>query len=326
MLTTACGSSASGNSPSQDAATTGEAGPAGTTADASTEAMADASSPEVVDSSSAEDASTDAGVPADAAPGTGCSGAATLCWGFEDGMTIPSGWKAGRTEYGAAVLPNDTTTHTGPALVADQTRPHWGKYSLHAKGFVGGTPGVQGGPKATILYTLPTSFGSTLWGRAFVYTSPAAPASHAGLFNARYPRPGSTATAMASLDWYEVASYTQDYMTVWHPPEPPGFPEDVQVSGMPVMVDQFACLEWLFDGAAGDGGQASPPRMWVDGTELSWPDSFTYPTDAAASVREPVSSFLLLETGVYLYQGLTTVTDWWIDDLAVGPARIGCGQ
>jgi hypothetical protein len=261
------------------------------------------------------------------AGGTGCAGGTgTLCWGFEEGVTTPPGWKNGRTDYGAVILPNDMTAHTGPALVVDKTRPHWGTYSLHAKGFVGGTPTTQGGPKATIQYTLPANFGPVLWGRVFVYTTPAAPASHAGLFNARYPRPGSTSTTFTTLDWYEVASYTQNYMTVWHPPEPPGYPEDVQVSGTPVVLNQFACLEWLFDGSKGDAGMGSAPRMWVDGTELSWPNSFTYPPEAGANPREPVQSFLLLETGIYLYQGLPTATDWWIDDLAVGPARIGCGM
>ena len=265
--------------------------------------------------------------------GTGCSGAGTLCWGFEEGMTCPPGWKVGRTDYGAVVLraamggcsSNSGATATGPALVVDETRPHWGRYSLHARGFVGGSPKVQGGPKATIGYTLPADFGSVLWGRAFVYLEPSAPASHAGIFNARYPPRGSTATAETTLDWYEVASYTQHYMTIWHTPEPPGYPEDVQVSGTPVVLDRFACLEWLFDGSPSDGGQASRPRLWVDGTELSWPDSYTYPDGSAPPPREPVDSFLMLETGVYLYQGLTASTDWWLDDLAVAPQRIGCG-
>jgi hypothetical protein len=31
-----------------------------------------------------------------------------------------------------------------------------------------------------------------------------------------------------------------------------------------------------------------------------------------------------METGVYLYQGLSVPTDWWIDDLAIGKQRIGC--
>ena len=41
-------------------------------------------------------------------------------------------------------------------------------------------------------------------------------------------------------------------------------------------------------------------------------------------MREKGRSFSELETGVYLYQGLTQVTNWWIDDLAVGPRRLGC--
>jgi len=273
------------------------------------------------DASAGEARASDSG---EAPVGTGCSAGVAICWGFEEGTTTPPGWSAGRTDYGAVVLADGAAGDNGPALVVDETRPHWGRYSLHARGFVGGTPTSQGGPKATIVYTLPVDFGAVLWGRAFVYTDPAAPDSHAGIFNARYPRPGSTATTMSAMDWYEVASYTQKYMTVWHPPEPPGYPEDVQVSNRPVALDRFACLEWLFDGSSGDAGEAAQPRMWVDGAELSWPGSFTYPDGSAFPVREPVSHFVELETGVYLYQGLTTATDWWIDDLAVSPQRIGC--
>jgi hypothetical protein len=39
---------------------------------------------------------------------------------------------------------------------------------------------------------------------------------------------------------------------------------------------------------------------------------------------EKAGNFTFLETGVYLYQGLTQATNWWIDDLAVGTGRIGC--
>jgi hypothetical protein len=315
LLPAACGSSGEPAAALPDATSGGDSG-AGHVDAASADASGDSAADALGD--------TTADTAADAAAGTGCSATGTMCWGFEEGVTTPPGWSVGRTDYGAVVLASDATAHAGPALVVDQTRPHWGRYSLHARGFVGGAPATQGGPKATIVYTMPAHFGSVLWGRAFVFTTPAAPDSHAGIFNARYPRPGSTATAMSSLDWYEVASYTRKYMTVWHPPEPPGYPEDVHVSAAPVVLDRFACLEWLFDGSSADAGEASAPRMWVDGTELTWPDSFIYPDGAAPPQREPVDSFLELETGIYLYQGLTTVTDWWIDDLAVGPQRIGC--
>jgi hypothetical protein len=320
-----CSSTSSGTAPSVDAAVDTGGGTGVADSGGSTSGGDDGSSSGATPSNDGGSSGSpgDGGVE-EASVASPCSNPGTLCWGFEEGVTMPPGWKIGRQDYGAVVLPNDATAHTGPALVADQTRPHWGKWSLHARGFVGGTPTTQGGPKATIEYTLPSTFGAVLWARMFLYLTPAPPASHAGIFNARYPRPGSTATAVTALDWYEAATYTEDYMTVWHPPEPPGYPEDVQVSGMKANVNQYDCLEWLFDGSAGDAGQASPPRMWVDGVELTWPDSFTYPDGSAPSSREPVGSFLLLETGVYMYQGLTTPTDWWIDDLAVGPQRIGC--
>ncbi len=250
-----------------------------------------------------------------------CSPPGTLCWGFEEG-TIPPGWTRYRMGDG---FPGQ--------LLVDSTRPHQGSYALHAKDYQGGSPDQQGGPKYTITYTLPAGFGPVLWGRAYVYTSPAAPPSHAGFFNARYPRPGTQATLMAALDWYEVATDSPtgmdagNYMAIWHVPEPPGQPEDVRISDTTAVAGDWACIEWLFDGSggdAGDAGVAAEPRMWLNGAELSWPTVFTYPTIAAAPVREIASNFIELETGVYMYQGLTAVTNWWIDDLAVGPQRIGC--
>jgi hypothetical protein len=244
--------------------------------------------------------------------GAGCSAPGTICWDFEEGR-IPAGWTPYRNEF------NGT-------LVVDNTRPHRGSYALHAKDFNGGVEGQQGGPKHTIRFDLPANFGPILWGRAYVYTTPARPASHAGLFNARYPRPNATSTAINALDWYEVATYMQDYMTVWHPPEPPGYPEWVQVADTLLVLDDWACLEWLFDGANGANPEAADPRMWLNGTELKWPAPFVFsvPATTTRPVQEKAQQFTVLETGVYLYQGLTTTTNWWIDDLAVGKQRIGC--
>ena len=253
----------------------------------------------------------DAGTDVASSPtGAGCSAPGTLCWDFEEGAT-PSGWTMYRSEY------------TGTLLV-DGTRPHRGAFSLHAKDFKGGTEGNQGGPKKTMRFNLPAGFGPVMWGRAFVYTTPARPSSHAGLFNARYPRPGSTATSIDTLDWYEAATYMGTYMSIWHPPEPPGYPEAVQVTDTPIALDGWACLEWLFDGANGDAPEAAEPRMWLDGVELAWPNTFIYPDGAKRPTHEKAKDFTVIEAGIYLYQGLTTSTNWWIDDLAVGPQRIGC--
>jgi hypothetical protein len=40
-------------------------------------------------------------------------------------------------------------------------------------------------------------------------------------------------------------------------------------------------------------------------------------------VQEKVTNFTVLDTGAYLYQGLPTATNWWIDDLAVCKQRVG---
>jgi hypothetical protein len=245
--------------------------------------------------------------------GGGCSTPGTICWDFEEG-TLPAGWTPYRNEF------------TG-ALLVDSTRAHRGTFSLHAKDLRGGVEGQQGGPKKTVRFELPASFGPTLWGRAFVYTTPARPSSHAGIFNARYPRPGTpTVTAIDKLDWYEVATYTQKYMTVWHPPEPPGYPEWVQVADASVVLDDWACLEWLFDGANGTNPQAADPRLWLNGVELGWPAPFVFsdPATTTRPTQEKAQDFTLLEVGAYLYQGLAVATNWWIDDLAVGRQRIGC--
>jgi hypothetical protein len=260
-------------------------------------------------------AGADAGADASTLPpGTGCAAAGTLCWDFEEGK-LPTGWTPYRSEFA-----------TGSLLV-DNTRAHGGMYALHAKDYTGGKEGTDGGPKHTIRFNLPADFGPTLWGRAWIYMSPATPMSHAGFFNARYPRPGAaaaSATDVTKLDWYEVATSGGNYVSIWHPPEPPGTPEAVQISATAGVVGAWACVEWLFDGQNGTAQEAAAPRVFLNGVEIAWPMMIVAPTGAPRPPLEKAQSFTVLETGVYLYQGLTTPTNWWIDDLAVGKQRIGC--
>ncbi|HEX4403601.1 MAG TPA: hypothetical protein VH560_02155 [Polyangia bacterium] len=283
--------------------TAGAGGAIGATAGAG--GQAGASTPDAAIDAGSADAGTDAPT------GTGCTGTGTLCWDFEEGK-LPTGWTPYRNEYA-----------TGSLLV-DNTRPHHGTYSLHAKDFSGGTETAQGGPKHTMQFSLPTGFGPTLWGRAYVYMTPATPMSHAGFFNARYQPVGSTTTPIDTLDWYEVATSGGKYVSIWHPPEPPGTPEAVQISDTAGVVDDWVCVEWLFDAQNGTAAQAASPRVWLNGVELAWPTKEISPTGVAAPTQDKASSFTVLESGVYMYQGLTKVTNWWIDDLAVGPQRIGC--
>jgi hypothetical protein len=241
--------------------------------------------------------------------GVGCAGGA-LCWDFEEGA-IPQGFEPWRS----------TPIATGELLV-DDTRPFGGsQYSLHAKDLVGG-------PQHTLKYVLPANFGPVMWGRMRLYTTPTRPDAHAGFFNARYPVPGAADDAPENqLNWYEVASYQQAYMSIFHPPWPPGFPEDVQVSDTQLVLDQWTCVEWLFDGQNdADPNEAGLPKMWLDGVELAWPQHFTYsePAGAAAPFRDKVGNFTVIELGIVTWQEVPTPTSWWIDDVAIGTERIGC--
>ena len=228
-------------------------------------------------------------------------------------MATPTGWTAYRNEFNGS-------------LAVDNTKAHHGTFALHAKGLWGGAAGADGGPKKSIRYNLPANFGPVLWGRMWVYTTIVSD-SHTGLFNARYPRPGTTDTDISKLDWYEAATYTGKYMTVWHPPEPPGFPEWVKVADTAGVTNAWSCLEWEFDGANGTQPQAADPRMWLNGTELNWPAPFVFsvPATTVRPTQEKVTNFTVLETGVYMYQWLAEPgSDTWIDELAVGKERIGC--
>jgi hypothetical protein len=242
--------------------------------------------------------------------GTGCTGDdKTLCWNFDSGQ-LPAGFTPWRT------------AGMGQLLV-DNSKPYGGTgYSLHAKD-------LQGGPQHTLKYVLPANWGPVMWGRLRLYTTPTRPEAHAGFFNARYPKPGQPDNAPENqLDWYEIASYQQKYMTIWHPPWPPGFPEDVQVSDTQLVLDQWTCVEWLFDGKTNvtDPSQAALPKAWLDGTELAWPEHFTYsePAGAPPPFRDLARTFTVIELGIVTWQNVPTPTSWWIDDVVLGKERVGC--
>src|SRR5262245_7813002 len=162
------GSSGNGASGSSAAGTAGGGGSASAAGAGGTPSDAAGGAP----SDGASDSST---------PGVGCTGA-VLCWDFEEGR-MPAGFTRARNEFMCELL-------------VDSARPRSGNYSLHAKDLRGGTPGTAGGPKKSVRLALPAGFGPVFWGRMFVYSTPSRPMSHAGLFSARYPRPGSSATEM----------------------------------------------------------------------------------------------------------------------------------
>jgi hypothetical protein len=166
-------------------------------------------------------------------------------------------------------------------------------------------------PMQSVSFNLPAGYGGRLWGRAFIYTTPKAPSGHGGIFKGRYS---------PNLNWYEVGYEMANYMAFWHPPQPPGTPEWVMRTNTPVVIDDWACVEWDFNGTA-----AAEPRVFVNGPELVFTEKFVSPTgDGGMPQIVTATDFVVVELGLVMYHLLADRTELWFDDVALGKARIGC--
>jgi hypothetical protein len=84
------------------------------------------------------------------------------------------------------------------------------------------------------------------------------------------------------------------------------------------------CVEWQFDGV--EPGM----HLWFDGTELS--DAVVSKTGTQCATgaapggvwRAP--TFANLSLGFAQYQVWSNPTEMWLDNVALGPERIGCPQ
>lgn len=161
-----------------------------------------------------------------------------------------------------------------------------------------------------------------------MFTAGTRPEAHAGLF-ALLPARRLRNDDHDHVGLVRGRQFTQKYMSIWHPPWPPGFPEAVQVSDTPLSLDTWTCVEWLFDGKnEADATEAAMPRVWLDGTELAWPTKFAFSEEdqmnATPPKRNKATNFTVFETGITLWQSMPTANNWWIDDIGIGPERVGC--
>jgi hypothetical protein len=256
-------------------------------------------------------AGTGQGGAAGAGGATGCKGA-TVCYDFEECKT-PTGWTV-------PVYPTDPGEGNQGAgsILVDNEKAHGGMCSLHMKDFSGDQP------QHALLAALPASFGPTLWGRAWVFNT-AAPTNHGALIKLRYAIPNST-----DVDWYEVGYEKQNYDGIWHSPLPPsGLPEWVLQSNTTIVLNNWTCVEWLFDTQNGTQPQAADPRIWQDGVEVTFKPGFEYdlnnpPPNAPRPTTPKGSNFVGMEVGLTMYHTIDTKTNIYMDDLALGSQRIGC--
>jgi hypothetical protein len=252
---------------------------------------------------------TDGGGATDA-NGTGCKGA-TVCYDFEECAT-PQGW----TVPNYPTDPGEGNQGAGSILV-DNVMPHSGKCSLHMKDFSGSQP------QHAFIAALPANFGPVLWGRAFVFNT-ATPTQHGALLKTRYAIPNS-----ADVDWYEVGYELHNYDGIWHSPLPPsGLPEWVLQSNTTIVVNNWTCVEWLFDAQNGAEAQAADPRIWQDGVEVTFKPGFEYDLTNTKGLPRPVtpkaSDFVGIEVGLTMYHDIDEKTNIYLDDLAFGNQRVGC--
>jgi len=244
------------------------------------------------------------------ANGTGCKGA-TVCYDFEECST-PKGW----TVPNYPTDPGEGNQGAGSILV-DNVMPHGGKCALHMKDFSGSQP------QHAFIAALPASFGPVMWGRAYVFNT-STPTAHGALVKTRYAIPNST-----DVDWYEVGYELHNYDGIWHSPLPPsGLPEWVMQSNTTIVVNNWTCVEWLFDAQNGTQPQAADPRIWQDGVEVTFKPGFEYDLSNTKGLPRPVtpkaSNFVGIEVGLTMYHDIDQPTNIYMDDLAFGSQRVGC--
>jgi hypothetical protein len=194
----------------------------------------------------------------------------------------------------------DTTVWSGNAKSVDTTDFAHGGHSYHA--YPGG-----GFLKTTKMGTIK----NVVWGRFYVHMKPGAPGGHGEIVGV-YDTSG---------DWYEIGWQFNGILGNWH-----GLGGEKPLRSKPYIVDQWYCVEFLFDGATG-----VMPQWWIDGSEAQ----YYMPVDAAKGPRVE-TQFTHLEIGMTSFAGLglaqqpygnsnpPLMTDLWIDDVAFDTQRIGC--
>ncbi len=151
---------------------------------------------------------------------------------------------------------------------------------------------------------------NVMWGRFYLHLSPGAPGGH-----------GNIIAAHEGGDWYELGWQFNGLMGVWH-----FSGGENPLRSMPTIVDQWYCVEFIFDGTTQE-----MPQWFVDGTEVTY-----YMGEPNNQKPKLITQFDQIDIGFTSYAGLglnpepygnndpPVMTDMWLDDIAFDVERIGC--
>ncbi|NBD12069.1 MULTISPECIES: hypothetical protein [Corallococcus] len=242
--------------------------------------------------SSGTDAGTDGGP-----NGTGdgkCPASAIICENFDKGQ---NGWKTPDEEHHATITIDGTRTRSGSGAVHVVTE------AGHDE-----TTGKEQDPQAIahLRKDIP-AFGTTLYTRAYVYLSRAAPQDVMGTYFILFsPKEsdfggielqGMVNGGFALDDWSGIKG------TGWN------YQDDLKVTVSP---NKWTCIEWGVQRASATA-TTGHAQVWVDGAQ-----AFDFPNVG----MRPFTSFAVGYGFVHPHGDSASET--WIDDLAVAPVRIGC--
>lgn len=187
-------------------------------------------------------------------------------------------------------------------------------YSEHAHGgaslhFGSVTPNKRPSVTTSAL----SGISNVLWGRFFLYMDAGAPSGHGALVNA-FDQAGN---------WYELGFQFSSFHGNWHVPA--GVPERAMNSDQQIPRKVWSCVEFLFDGA-----QKAEAQIWSNGELVKYTQKAGYPPiEAVAQFKRVTIGFMAYHgTSLKDYEGdaAPSATQMYIDDIALGPERIGCNQ
>jgi hypothetical protein len=249
------------------------------------------------DGSMAQEAG-DAGARPDVDVAASCTGTShPVCLDFESGK-LDAPWHTSVNSKITAQVESGKAAH--------------GKFAIHFSNFAMQT-------SQFITTTQLDGLKDVMWGRFYLYMEPGAPSGHGALIR----------LFDQGANWYELGFEYNSYLGNWHPNGTTGIEKAMRSHNL-IPKAQWACVEFLFDGAKPDVAQ-----IWTDGEQVSYYSVIDYCNVSGCSIAlSKAVQWKTFDIGVAFFHGTSlsvwagddppVTTDVWIDDIALDTKRVGC--